>query len=130
LGASRGWWPWAECLKYFACDKFRLLPDQPCREAERPVPRDLQIVVTLHVVPALQRIVSVLRAVDLDDKLVLVPQDVDPAPAAARIAAGHLAARLGKPVGADHLPGEVQFRQRLGLASYIAGSAGDESTAF
>ena len=61
-------------------DELRVLPDKPRREPQRPVAIDVEVVVPLHVVPALQGILGVLGAVDLSHDLAGVPQDVGPPP--------------------------------------------------
>src|ERR1022692_4947126 len=116
----------AERFEYAARDVFGVVPDQPGGKPQREVAGEAEVDVALHVVPALERVIGVLGAVDLDDDLVLVPHHVGPAPAAPGVPAGDLAAWLGKPEGADDLPGEVEFGQRLRAAGYVTDGFDDQ----
>jgi hypothetical protein len=104
-------------------DVLRILPDQPGREPESPVPIDIQAVVAVHVVPPLQR-VRVLRAIDLRDDLPVIPQDIDSPSTAVVVAPADLPTWNGEPVAAHDLAGEVEFRQRLRAAGDVAENAG------
>jgi hypothetical protein len=73
---------------------------------------DLQVDVSVHVVPALQRLLM-LRAVDLGDHFPVLPRDVQPPAPATVVAARHLAVRFWQLERTDHQVQKLQFGQRL-----------------
>jgi hypothetical protein len=80
---------------------------------------ELQAIAAVHVIPVGAH-VDVTRPVDLDSQLGLLPDRVEPSPAAMRVAQRYLPIGCWQFELAHYEPREIEFGQGVGTARYVA----------